>query len=115
MDARGVVRLLEKIQGMAETADHVALRYAETMEREPRLSDAAKTKLAPLYAEHGQRVMKLYAALGLEICSSVRDELEDDQARAQLELFRANFDALNQRAVASLSDWGAAAKLGRAK
>ena len=45
MDARGVQRLLEKILGMAETADHVGMRHAETMQREPRLSDAAKAKL----------------------------------------------------------------------
>jgi hypothetical protein len=112
MDARGVQRLLEKIQGMAETADHVGMRNAEMLQREPRLSDAAKGLLAPLYAEHAHRQAKSYALLGLEICDIVQAELEDEQARALLELFRANLAALNESASTALSELGAAAKLG---
>lgn len=111
MDTRSVQRMFEKIQGMAETAEHVGARNAEMMQREPRLSDAAKTKLAPLYAEHAQRIAQLYAVLGLEICNVVQEELEDDPARAQLELFRANLGALNERAAAALRDLGMATKL----
>jgi hypothetical protein len=113
MDARGVQRIFEKIQGMAETAEHVGARNAEMMQREPRLSDAAKAKLAPMYAEHALRLMKLYAALGLEICNVVQEEVEDDQARAQLELFRANLGSMNERAVLALRDIGTAKKLGK--
>ncbi|MDE3091171.1 MAG: hypothetical protein KGJ80_17515 [Chloroflexota bacterium] len=104
MDARGVQRLLEKTQGMAETAEHVGMRNAEMMQREPHLSAAAKAKLARLYREHALRVMKLYATLGLEICDTVRDELDDDPARGQLDLFRANFVSLTERAAASLRE-----------
>ena len=112
MDARGVQRLLEKIQGMAETADHVGMRNTEMLQREPRLSDAAKDLLKPLYAEHAHRQAKSYALLGLEICDVVEAELEDDQARALLELFRANLTSLNERASAALSELGTSAKLG---
>jgi hypothetical protein len=98
MDARGVQRLLEKIQGLAETADHVARRYVEAAQREPRLSDAAKANLARRYAEHARRLTDVYTALGLDLCDTVKDEAEDDQARGQLELFRANFQALRRRA-----------------
>jgi hypothetical protein len=99
MDARGAQRLLEKIQGLAETAEQIGSRYVETMQREPRLSDAAKAKLTRLYVEHARRLTDVYAALGLEICDAVKDEAEDDQARGQLELFRANFETLRQRAT----------------
>ena len=112
MDARGVQRLLEKIQGMAETADHVGMRNAEMLQREPRLSDAAKSLLAPLYAEHSHRQAQSYALLGLEICNVVQAELEDEQARALLELFRANLASMNERASAALRELGATAKLG---
>ena len=112
MDSRGVQRLLEKIQGMAETADHVGMRNTEMIQREPRLSDAAKARLAPLYSEHAQRQAKSYASLGMEICAIVQSELEDDQARAQFELYRANLGALNERAEAALRELGAGAKLG---
>ncbi len=99
MDARGVQRLLEKIQGLAETSEHVGTRYSETMQREPRLSDTAKAQLARLYAEHAQRLTSVYAALGLGICDAVKDEVEDDQARGHLELFRANFESMKNRAT----------------
>ncbi len=112
MDARGVQRLLEKTQGLAESAEHVGMRNIETMQREPRLSDTAKARLAPLYAEHAQRQLNSYAMLGLEICRAVQDELEDDQARGLLDLFRANFESMRERAAASLNDLGAVAKLG---
>ena len=112
MDARGVQRLLEKIQGMAETADHVGMRNAEMLQREPRLSDAAKARLVPLYAEHAHRQAQSYALLGLEICKAVQAELEDEQAHALLELFRTNLTSMNERASAALRELGAAAKLG---
>ena len=112
MDARGVQRLLEKIQGMAETADHVGTRNAEMLQREPRLSQVAKESLLPLYAEHAQRQARSYALLGLEICNVVQAELEDDQGRALLELFRANLAGMNERAAAALRDLGPSAKLG---
>ena len=112
MDARGTQRLLDKIQGMAETAEHVGARNIEMMQREPRLSDATKARLAPLYAEHAQRQVRLYTALGLEICRIVQDELEDAPARGQLDLFRARLASMNERAAAALRDLGAAAKLG---
>ena len=106
MDARGVQRLLEKTLGLAETADHVGSRNVEMMQREPRLSEAAKAKLAPLYAEHAQRLVKLYAALGLGICDVVQEELEDEPARAALESFRASLQALDERADSALRDLG---------
>ena len=112
MDARGVQRLLEKIQGMAETADHVGMRNTDMLQREPRLSDGAKGLLAPLYAENAHRQARSYALLGLEICKVVQAELEDDQARALLELFRANLASMNERASTALRELGAAAKLG---
>ena len=99
MDARGAQRLLEKIQGLAETAEHIGTRYVETMQREPRLSNATKAKLARLYAEHARRLTDVYVALGLDICDALKGEVEDDQARGQLELFRANFETLRRRAA----------------
>ncbi len=99
MDARAVQRLLEKIQGMAETAEHVGARSVEMMQREPRLSAAAKARLAPLYAEHARRLTELYAALGLEICAAVQDEMDDAPAGGQLDLFRANFRSMRERAA----------------
>ncbi len=99
MDARAVQRLLEKIQGMAETADHVGARSVEMMQREPRLSDAAKARLAPLYAEHAGRLTELYVTLGLEICTVVEDEMDDAPARGQLDLFRASFRSMHERAA----------------
>src|SRR5450756_1707675 len=98
MDARAVQRLLEKIQGMAETAEHVGARSVEMMQREPRLSDAAKARLVPLYAAHARRLTELYVALGLEICAVVEDEMDDAPARGQLDLFRANFRSMHERA-----------------
>ena len=97
MDGRAVQRLLEKIQGMAETAEHVGARSGEMMQREPHLSDAAKARLAPLYAAHARRLTELYVALGLEICAVVEDEMDDAPARGQLDLFRANFRSMHER------------------
>ncbi len=99
MDGRAVQRLLEKIQGMAETAEHVGARSVEMMQREPRLSDAAKARLTPLYAAHARRLMQVYSTLGLEICSIVQDEMDDAPARGQLDLFRANFRSMHERAA----------------
>ncbi len=112
LDARAVQRLLEKIQGMTETAEHVGMRSAEGIQREARLSDAAKAKLVPLYREHALRIMLLYARLGLAICDTAQNEMEDDVARGQLDLFRANFTSMAERAKESLAhEIGAAAKL----
>jgi hypothetical protein len=99
MDARAVQRLLEKIQGMAETAEHVGARSVEMMQREPRLSDAAKARLTPLYADHARRLMQVYSTLGLDICAVVEDEMDDALARGQLDLFRANFRSMHERAA----------------
>lgn len=112
MDARGVQRLLEKIQGMAETAGHVSVRYTEMAQREPRLSGGAKALLASLYSEHAHRQARSYALLGLEICAVVKSELDDDQALALLELFRANLASMNEQASAALRELGTGARLG---
>ncbi len=112
MDARGVQRLLEKIQGMAETAGHVSVRSTEMLQREPRLSDDAKAQIASLYLEHAHRQAKSFALLGLEICGVIRPELDDEQAHATLELFRANLVSINERASAALRKLGASGKLG---
>jgi hypothetical protein len=98
LDARGIVRLLEKIQGLAESAEHVGTRNAETIARESRLSDAAKTRLVELHRAHAQRVMQAYALLGLDVCDALQSETDDDAARGQLELFRANLTRLRERA-----------------
>ncbi|MBI3538257.1 MAG: hypothetical protein HY070_11965 [Chloroflexi bacterium] len=98
MDARGVQRLLEKIQGLADSAEHVSTRYIEMAAREPRVSSAAKEKLALLYREHAARLMQLYCALGLEIAKIIENEMDDALARGQLDLFRANLATLNERA-----------------
>jgi hypothetical protein len=112
LDARGLQRFLEKIEGMAETADHVGARNTEMLQRERRLSDNAKALLAPLYLEHAHRQAISYALLGLEICDVVQSEMEDDQARALLEVFRANLASTNERAAAALRELGTGAKLG---
>ncbi len=102
MDVRGVQRLLEKTQGMAESAEHVGARTAEMSQREPRLSDAAKANLGPLYREHSLRLTQLYCRLGAHLCAAVENEMEDDVARGQLDLYRANFAALDAQAAAAL-------------
>lgn len=112
LDARAVQRLLEKIQGMTETAEHVGMRSGEGIQRELRLSDTAKAKLVLLYREHALRNMLLYARLGLVICDTLQDEMEDGVARGQLDLFRANFNSMAEHAKESFDhDIGAAAKL----
>ncbi len=113
MDARGVQRTLEKIQGMAEGAEHVGERMAESIDHESRLSDHAKQQLKPLYREHSLRLMLLYAQLGAGICEVISEEAEDDTARGLVELFRANFSAMRDRAEDALHrEIGAEAKLG---
>ncbi len=113
MDTRGVKRLLERIEGIADTAEHVGSKYIETMQHEPRLSSAAQERLALLYREHALRVMQLYSALGLSICDAVQRELDDDDARGQLDLMRTNFQAFNDRAREGLERGiGEKAKLG---
>ncbi len=98
MDARGVQRTLEKIQGMAETAEHVGMRMAEAIKREPGLSAPAKERLEPLYREHALRLMLHYASLGTAICQALEDQAEDNTARGLLDLFRANFASMRDRA-----------------
>jgi hypothetical protein len=102
MDARGVQRLLEKIYGMADTAEHVGSKNIETMQREPRVSDIAKRRLQSLYREHALRVQQLHSNLGLAICDAIQNEMEDDTARGQLDLMRANLQSLSEAAKAQL-------------
>lgn len=113
MDARGVQRLLEKTHALAESAEHVGQRNAETMQREPRLSDAAKSDLAPLYREHALRLTRLYCRLGLAICETLQGEAEDDAARGQLDLFRANLTSMDDRVSQSLADLTPTTRLGQ--
>jgi hypothetical protein len=112
MDTRTVQRMLEKIQAMAETAEHVGMRSAEGMQREARLSEGSKKQLAPLYREHALRLMSLYSDLGARICETVRDEAEDETSRGLVDLFHANFSAMRDRARESLRrEFGADSKL----
>jgi hypothetical protein len=99
MDARGIRRLLEKTQGLAETAEQLGIRYGESIDREPRLSDAGKASLILLYAAHAQRLTLLYCQLGLQVCDALDGEAEDDAARGQLAMFRANFSSVQEKAV----------------
>lgn len=113
MDARGVQRLLERIQGLADTVEHVGSKYIETMQHEPRLSDDAKSKIAPLYREHALRLIQLHSTLGLAICDALKNEMDDENAAGQLDLMRANFQTFRDNAQASLSrEIGEMAKLG---
>jgi len=98
MDARGMQRLLERIYGMADTADHVGSKNIETMQREPRLRDETKAALAALYREHALRVQQLHSHLGIAICDAVQNDMDDDAARAALDLMRANLQTLNHAA-----------------
>ena len=112
MDARAVQRLLEKIQGLAETAEQVGTRSAESMRREPHLSDAAKEQLAPFYREHALRLTLLYSELGGLICETIRSEAQDGTARGLVDLFHANFYAMRDRSREKLRrEFGAEARL----
>jgi hypothetical protein len=97
MDARGVQRLLERIYGMADTADHVGSKNIETMQRE-RLRDETKAALATLYHVHALRVQQVHAGLGLAICDAILNDLDDDTARGALDLMRANLQSLHDAA-----------------
>ncbi len=113
MDARGVQRTLEKIRGMAESAELVGERMAQSVDHESRLSDLAKQRLKPLYREHSLRLMMLYAQLGTAICESIAEEAEDDTAHGLVELFRANFSSMCGRAEDGLRrEIGEEGKLG---
>ncbi len=103
MDARGVQRLLERIYGLADTAEHVGSKYVETMQREPRLRDETKATLVALYREHALRVQQLHSSLGLAICDAVQSDMDDDAARGQLDLMRANLQTLKDAARENLS------------
>lgn len=103
MDARGVQRLLERIQGLADTSEHVGAKYIEMTQREPRLSDDTKSKIAPLYREHALRLVQLHSALGLAICDAIQNEIDDENARGQLDLMRANFQSFSDKAREGLT------------
>lgn len=103
MDARGIQRLLERIYGMADTADHVGSKSIETLEREPRLHDETKAALATLFREHAMRVQQLHSGLGLAICDAVQNDLDDDAARSMIDLMRANLQSLHDAATQALS------------
>jgi hypothetical protein len=112
MDARGAKRLLERIEGIADTAEHVGSKYVETMQHEPSLSPATQERLTLLYREHALRVMQLYSSLGLSICDAIERELDDENSRGQVDLMRANFRTFNDRARLGLErEIGAKAKL----
>ena len=98
MDERSVQRLLEKVHGLAETATTVGAKTAETMLREPHLSDRVKQQLSLLYREEALRRTMLSAALGLAICRILERELDDASARDRLEFYRPRFQALHENA-----------------
>ncbi len=102
MDARGVQRLLEKIRGMAESAEHVGAQMVENVQREARLSDETKRALASLYREHALRTMLAYSQLGANVCETVRGEADDNTARGLIDLFHANFAAMAARSQDTL-------------
>ncbi len=112
MDARGVQRLLEKLQGLAESAEHLGIRNIEMLEHETGLSEDAKHQLAMLHREQSLRLLYLYSSLGEQACDVLRDEATDNTARGLIDLFHANFAVLKGRARDLLSqDIGDAAKL----
>lgn len=102
MDARGVQRALEKIQGLAESAEGIGVRNVETIQREPRLSASARQELLPLYREHALKMVLMYSELGAAICEILRKEAEDDTARGLVDLFHANFSAMRDRSLEKL-------------
>ena len=102
MDARGVQRVLERIYGMADTADHVGIKNVETIQREPRLREETQAALAALYREHALRVQELHSNLGLAICDAVQNDMDDDAARSALDLMRANLQSLHAAARKNL-------------
>lgn len=91
MDRRGVERLLEKTFGMADTALTVGAKTTDGMLRDARLSDAVKAQLIPLYGEEALRRTLNYAGLGLAICRTIENDMDDDAARSLLESYRARF------------------------
>lgn len=97
MDARGVQRMLEKLQGLAESAEHLGIRNIEMVEREPGISNAAKQQLILLYREQSLRLMHLYSSLGEQVCDVLRSEAADNTARGLVDLFHANFTTLRAR------------------
>jgi hypothetical protein len=101
MDARGVQRLLEKTYGMADTALTVGAKTTEVALRDARLPEAIKLKLIPLYGEETLRRTMNYAGLGLAICRTIENDLDDEAARTQLEFFRVRFVALYENAYAA--------------
>lgn len=98
MDARGVQRLLDKTWLMADSAMMVGAKTTEVALRDTRLSEPVKAKLIPLYGEETLRRAMNYAGLGLALCRAVRDEMDDDAARAQLESYRAQLQAVYESA-----------------
>jgi len=94
MDARGVQRLLDKTYGMADTALTAGAKSTEVMLRDTRLTDGVKARLIPLYGEEALRRTMNYAGLGVAICRAIGNEMDDDAARSQLELYRARFEMI---------------------
>ncbi len=101
MDARGVERLLDKTFGLAETALTVGEKTTVMALRDARISDAAKAKLVPLYAEESLRRTLNYAGLGLAICRAIEGEMDDEAARARLEFYRSRLNEIYQDAHAA--------------
>ncbi len=108
MDARGVQRTLERLQGLAESAEALGERSIETMLREPGLSDNAKQELVHLYSTQSLRLTLLYSEFGVSICDVLRGEAKDDTARGLIDLFHAGFFSLRDRARSKLEQMGAA-------
>ena len=98
MNARAVQRLLERVYGMADTADHVGSKNIETIQAAPRLRDETKTALAALFREHAWRVQQLHSSLGLAMCVAVQKDLDDDAAHGALDMMRANLQTLHDAA-----------------
>lgn len=94
MDARGVQRLLDKTWLMADSAMMVGAKTTEVALRDARLPDSVKAKLIPLYGEETLRRAMNYAGLGLALCRAIENEMDDDDARAQLESYRAQLLAV---------------------
>lgn len=101
MDTRGVQRLLDKTFGLAETAMTVGGKTAEAALRDARLPDEIKAKLIPLYGEEALRRTMNYAGLGLALCRTVENSLDDEPARVQLESYRTRLLSIYQEARAA--------------
>jgi hypothetical protein len=112
MDARGVQRVLDKTFGLAETALTVGAKSADMALRDARLSDEAKAKMLPLYAEESLKRTLNYAGLGLALCGAIENEPDDEAARAQLEWYRVRLRTIYRDAHAAYQrDFGGSTAL----